>query len=333
MKFKEFVSVLGEYDGGLNRGVKIDTEFLDKVISENFNGQDIENLSVEKLTSFEQICGKVVQRSDLPVEFLRLEGRKALYVELNSNVEKVEVNLDGVGYLCVKVVDGVSGVLEVSGGDVNCCLIEGVVGEGSGLNVEVDVCESETVLVSRIRLEEKAVLNFRVADLGVENGYFDIKNFLMGRLAKADVEWVYNNEGNEKKNAYVANYFQAKDCNGQILVKGVQEDKSKVTFLGEINISLEGGGTDSYLKEDVMILDETAYVEAIPSLEIKTNDVKAGHGVAISKITEDKLFYLKSRGISDEVARKLIKQGFLRSGYENFENQDMIEKLDELVTK
>jgi hypothetical protein len=333
MKFKDFVSVLGEYDGGINRGVKIDDKFLDNVAFGDFDGKELENLDVEKLTSFEQICGKVVQRGDLPVDFLRLEGRKALYIELNHNVEKVEVNLEGVGYLCVKVVDGVSGVVEINGGDLNCCLIEGVVGVGSRLDLEMDVCESETVLVSRIQLEEKAVLNFRVADLEVENGYFDIKNFLIGRLAKADVEWVYNNDGNEKKNAYVSNYFQAKDCNGQIMVKGVQEEKSRVTFLGEINISLEGGGTDSYLKEDVMILDESAYVEAIPSLEIKTNDVKAGHGVAISKITEDKLFYLKSRGISDVVARKLVKQGFLRSGYENFENQDMIDRLDELVTK
>ncbi len=330
MKFKEFVSVLCEYDGGVNRGVKIDTSFLDNLsVSEN---SEIDCIGAD-LKSFEQICGKVVQSGDLPVEILKIEGRKALFVELNEDVEKVEVDLSGVGYLCVKVVEGMSGVLEITGGDLNCCLIEGVVGVGSGLDLEVDVCDSETVLVSRIRVEERGVLNYRVADLGVENGYFDIKNFLEGRAAKADVDWVYLNNGSEKKNANVANYFQAKDCNGQILVKGVQEDKSRVTFLGEINISLEGGGTDSYLKEDVMILDNSAYVEAIPSLEIKTNDVKAGHGVAISKITEDKLFYLKSRGISDEVAKKLIKQGFLRSGYENFENQDMIEKLDKLVTK
>lgn len=326
MKFTEFLENLDSYDGGINRGVKINTNFLSEFSQDAVNYED-----VDKLESFTQICGNIVQKNDLPVEILRLKDRSVLFIDFTDG-ESIDVDLEDVSYVCVKVSNGTAGELNLKGSDLNNCFLEGLIEADSSLVINLDICESETVWVSRIKLGKGSELTYKVADLNVKNGYFDIKNFLEGRSAKADVEWVYLNSGNGMKNAYVANYFQDKDCNGEILVKGVQEDKSKVTFLGEINISLEGGGTDSYLKEDVMILDESSYIEAIPSLEIKTNDVKAGHGVSISKITEDKLFYLKSRGIDEREAKNLIRQGFLKAGYERFGDDVLVEKLDRIVT-
>jgi Fe-S cluster assembly scaffold protein SufB len=321
--------VLGESNGSFNRGVKADFSFLDGL--EVFENVDDVECNVEKLNSFEQICGKVVQKDDLPVVFLKIKGRKALHIEISSDVEKYEVDISDVGYLCIKVEEGVSGVVNLIGNDKNSCLLEGVLEKNSELELNVDVCESDTVFVSRLRLEDRAKLELNVADMNVVNGYFDVKNFVEGVSAEANVNWVYLSGGKDKKNVYVANYFQNKNCNGKILVKGVQEEQSRVTFLGEINIGLEGGGTDSYLKEDVMMLDESSYIEAIPSLEIKTNDVKAGHGVAISKITEDRLFYLQSRGLDGNAARKLLKQGFLKSGYAEFSDDRLVDKLDKII--
>ena len=112
-------------------------------------------------------------------------------------------------------------------------------------------------------------------------------------------------------NLNAVNIFDAKNCKGQILAKGVVKDKAKVKFVGGITISLNGGGTDSYLKEEVIMLDDTSKIDAIPMLEIKTNDVKAGHGVSISRLSDDKIYYLTSRGIEPGEAKKLIVDGFL----------------------
>lgn len=324
MKYKNFLDQFREYNGGINRGVEVDFSFLSEIKA----GEG----DVEKVEGFEQICGNIVQKLSIPVDILKVEGRKALFIEVNHG-ESIEVDLNDVGYICVKVADGISGELNIVGGELNSCLLEGLIGDGAELSLNLDVCNSSTVWVSGIELGEEARLDYRVADLAVEQGYFDIRNYLKGRSAKADVNWVYLSGGIDKKNAYVANYFENKNCNGEIYVRGVQEDKSKVTFLGEINISLDGGGTDSYLKEDIMMLDDTSYVEAIPSLEIKTNDVKAGHGVSIAKISDEKLFYLMARGMEEGVARSLLRQGFLREGYGDFENEEWVDRMDEIVTK
>jgi Fe-S cluster assembly scaffold protein SufB len=78
-----------------------------------------------------------------------------------------------------------------------------------------------------------------------------------------------------------------------------------------IEISPGGGGTDTYLTEDVLMLDRTAKVDAIPGLEIKTNDVKASHSATVTRVTPEDLFYFSARGIPEHEARAMYIQGFL----------------------
>ena len=59
------------------------------------------------------------------------------------------------------------------------------------------------------------------------------------------------------------------------------------------------------------MLDRTAKVDAIPGLEIKTNDVKASHSATVSRVTEEDLFYFGSRGIAEREARRMFVEGFL----------------------
>jgi Fe-S cluster assembly scaffold protein SufB len=170
-------------------------------------------------------------------------------------------------------------------------------------------------------------LNF----LNTDKINLDLSSHLVGEEAESNINLVFYGKSAQKMNLVAGNIFDARSCKGQILAKGVVADKSKVGFIGKIEITLAGGGTDSYLKEEVLMLDETAKIDAIPMLEIKTNDVKAGHGVSISKLTEDKIFYLTSRGIDSETARKLVLEGFLRELYSKCEESEVIELLEQEV--
>ena len=170
-------------------------------------------------------------------------------------------------------------------------------------------------------------LNF----FAITNAYSFVQNWLVGEKAQSDIHLVSASKGNEVSDFFAGNCFDAKNCKGEIWAKGVSQGKSKMSFVGEIEITLQGGGTDSYLKEDVLMLDATSKIDAVPSLEIKTNDVKAGHGVSISRLTEDKLFYLTSRGISNDEAQKLVLAGFLRDGFSKIEMAEIVAKLDSLI--
>ena len=94
-------------------------------------------------------------------------------------------------------------------------------------------------------------------------------------------------------------------------MKGVAEHQAHVVCNGMIDIGLKGGETDAYLTEDVLMLDASAKVDAIPGLEIKTNDVKASHSATVSQVTDEDLFYFGARGIDQSAARHMYVIGFL----------------------
>ena len=62
-----------------------------------------------------------------------------------------------------------------------------------------------------------------------------------------------------------------------------------------------------------MLLSTDAHADAIPGLEILADDVACTHAAAIAQVDKDQLFYLNSRGLSDEVAKTLVVEGFLQA--------------------
>lgn len=97
----------------------------------------------------------------------------------------------------------------------------------------------------------------------------------------------------------------------RIEVKAVLMDGAKFDFEGLLKIDKGAVGSDSYLKIDCLLMSESAYARAIPSLEINESEVKGGHGATIGYLEPMQLFYLKSKGLSSEESEKLLVQAFL----------------------
>jgi len=103
-----------------------------------------------------------------------------------------------------------------------------------------------------------------------------------------------------------------RDTTGQLLSKGVLFDRARTYMKGLIQIEKTAIGTDSYLGEFGMNLSRAARAVAIPSLEIDQPDCRrAAHSSSVGPIDETQLFYLESRGIPPDEARKFIVLGFL----------------------
>ena len=94
-------------------------------------------------------------------------------------------------------------------------------------------------------------------------------------------------------------------------VRGVVNDRAKAVFNGRIHIAPDAQRTDAALSAKHMLLARTAQAYAKPELEIYANDVRCAHGATMGEIDGDALFYLRSRGIGEPVARNLLIAGFL----------------------
>ncbi len=96
-----------------------------------------------------------------------------------------------------------------------------------------------------------------------------------------------------------------------IVVKGALKNKSSSFYKGLIKIDKGAKGTDSFLQDRVIHLDKNVSSNSIPSLKIDENDVRASHGATVSKLNEESLFYINSRGIDKTDAQRIVVEGYL----------------------
>jgi Fe-S cluster assembly protein SufD len=176
-----------------------------------------------------------------------------------------------------------------------------------------DLPGSTTVLQQRTaRIGDGATLRFAIAQLGGRVVRSRIDNRLEGKGSEVEqVEIVFG--GRDQLfdlTAYTRHVGE--DATGNLLSKAVLQHGARAYIKGLISIEKTARGTDSFLGEFGMLLDKQSRSVTIPSLEIDQPDCRrAAHASSVGPIDPAQLFYLESRGITPDEARKFITLGFL----------------------
>ncbi|MGY1734625.1 Fe-S cluster assembly protein SufD [Geodermatophilus sp. SYSU D00684] len=102
------------------------------------------------------------------------------------------------------------------------------------------------------------------------------------------------------------------NCTSNVLYKGaLQGEGARTVWIGDVRIRPEATGTDTYELNRNLVLTDGARADSVPNLEIETGEiVGAGHASATGRFDDEQLFYLCSRGIDAETARRLVVRGF-----------------------
>lgn len=146
-----------------------------------------------------------------------------------------------------------------------------------------------------------------------EGGEFDLYGLVIG-------------QNNEKGNFNVSIIHLEPNTKSNIRVKAVIDNQSKLNFTGLIKVKKSAQKTQSYLREDVLLLANNIQTLSKPQLEIEANDVKVSHGTTIGRINQEQLFYLTSRGISKEQGKMIITKGFVNAIIEQISNIELKNK-------
>lgn len=111
-------------------------------------------------------------------------------------------------------------------------------------------------------------------------------------------------------------------CTSREHFKGILYGKGRAVFDGHILVEKQAQHSDAQLTNNNLMLTRDAEVDTKPQLEIYANDVKCGHGTTVGQIDAQQLFYMRSRGLSETMANKLICLGFAG---------DIIDSIDEKI--
>ncbi len=163
----------------------------------------------------------------------------------------------------------------------------------------------------RTDMGQDAKVNWYSGLFGTELSRYKIDYHLNGSGATAnDSEVIFGNNEQSFDIQTDVNH-EAPATEGRVVEKSILRNKAKSLFKGMIRIKENAAKSNSFLSGRSILLDKDAKSDAIPGLEIFTNDVKATHSASVAQIDEEQIFYLKTRCLSHEEAERTIVEGFL----------------------
>lgn len=133
---------------------------------------------------------------------------------------------------------------------------------------------------------------------------------LRGRRSEAHLYGLFHGRGSQLIDNHTLVDHREPHCDSNELYKGLVADKATGVFNGKIFVRQDAQKTNAYQSSKNILLSDDATINTKPQLEIYANDVKCSHGTSTGRIDEEAMFYLRSRGVGTESARKLLLASF-----------------------
>ena len=171
----------------------------------------------------------------------------------------------------------------------------------------------------RARVERDASLDWVVLGFGSANGKVFQNTILDGEGATGKVTGAYATRGRQHLDFDTTQEHAAANCVSDLAFRGILTGRSSAVWRGMIKVDPGAQQTDAFQESRNLLLSKKAHADSIPGLEILANDVRCTHAAAIAQIDPDQVFYLRSRGLSQAVAERLVVEGFMAELVERFE--------------
>ncbi len=206
----------------------------------------------------------------------------------------------------------------------------------------------DQAVVEHLKFQDESLAAFHLATLhshlGRECNFTSHSIALGARLSRNDIRANLAGEGLEcilnglylTKGAQLADHHMIVEhaqphCASHEYFNGILDDKSKGVFHGRILVQQIAQKTDAKQTNRNLLLSDEATIDTKPQLEIYADDVKCTHGATIGQMDEDSIFYLRSRGIGLEQARRMLMHAFAGEIIDRVKCEPAREELDRLV--
>lgn len=167
------------------------------------------------------------------------------------------------------------------------------------------------LVTKRARVEEEGVMEWVDGNLGSKITMKYPSVYLMGRKARGDVLSIaYAGPGQHLDAGGKAIHF-ASETSSQIISKSISRGGGRTSYRGLVQVVSGAKGVKNKVVCDALILDEASRSDTYPTMRIDEEDVQIEHEATVSKIGDEQLFYLESRGVSKAQAQSMIVNGFI----------------------
>jgi Fe-S cluster assembly protein SufD len=217
-------------------------------------------------------------------------------------------------------------------------------------NVVTEVVVEPNANLSHTRLQAESLKAYHIGGVYSrleDNAIFQQSNYVFGAvLSRAEVhanlgvaadctlDGLYIGQDQQHMDSHTRlNHSQPHAVSNEFY-KGVMADSSRGVFQGRIIVAEDAQKTDAKMNNRNLLLSERAEVDTKPQLEIYADDVKCAHGVTVGQLDDEAIFYLRSRGADEQMAKNMLTFAFANEMVERISFEPLRMKvLDELLKR
>ena len=196
-----------------------------------------------------------------------------------------------------------------------------IVGDGARLRYVCGQGLSERSWIfgaQRASVGRSGSLDWVALGFGSAGGHVRMETRLAGEGADARVTGAYATRRRQHIDFDTTQEHAAPHTTSDLAFRGVLQGRSSAVWKGNIIVDPGAQKTDAFQESRNLLVSKRAHADAIPGLEIQANDVRCTHAAAIAQLDPEQLFYLRSRGLPVDVAKRLVIEGFLSALTERF---------------
>jgi len=167
------------------------------------------------------------------------------------------------------------------------------------------------LVTKRAHAHEGATVEWIDANTGSRKTVKFPSIYLRGRGATADVISVAVAGRGQHQDTGAKAIHLAPDTRSRIVSKSVSKDGGRATYRGQLKVAPGATGVVASVRCDALMLDDESRSDTYPYIDIQEDDTTMTHEATVGKISQDQIFYLMSRGLTENEAQNLVVQGFL----------------------
>lgn len=293
----------------------------------------LEDLMAAAPARLEPHLGRLIRLNQMPMAALNtafLRDGLVMFlgdgIVLDKPVHLISITAPGNGQLMVQPRH-----LVVMGKGAGATLIETHVtaeGRSSFNNIVAELYMDDGASLNHLVFQEEAKTSVHLSTtavaMGADTTYDSFVLQSGGAVGRSEIHAYLNGSGGDcsLNGVYLASGKQVVDnttfvehtapgCRSRQVYKGVLDGQSRGVFQGKVHVLRDAQQSDGHQLSRALLLSPRAEIDARPELEIYADDVKCSHGATAGELDDDSLFYLLSRGIPIEDARRMLIEAFL----------------------
>ncbi|WP_225333681.1 Fe-S cluster assembly protein SufD [Halomicrobium urmianum] len=185
--------------------------------------------------------------------------------------------------------------------------------------------------VKRGHTDQYATINWIEGNIGSRLSKTSVETRLLGDSSESKIVGAFFGHEDQHFDLGSRVWHEAEHTTADLVTRGVLDDEARSVYEGVQDVGREAWDTNSYQRENTLMLSDESEADASPKLIINNHDTEASHSATVGQVSEEDMFYMTSRGVDPESAENMLVEGFFRPVLEEVAVDELREDLEELI--